>query len=428
MLEGEEMNREKLIAILLFLLLLLILLCTWCHSDDIAKKRALSASSHVNVETTAVVKQAINFNLVKDKNQIELSGNFVHKGNVEKLRTALNTNDLTDLSKIDKQLIEKNDAIALSEKLIPIFQSKYINGSINYQKNKLTVNGTVHNSIDKNEMSTLLANSTISSINNTTIITLPKDPIKFKIDKQNELLALQGLFASSTDADNLLNALDSSDLKKHIEIDNKRMSNPEILALTVKLIQPFKSLYQEGFIQYDNKILTIKGTVSNEAAKNTMETLLNESGVAYENNTQIVSSEPNAEKEATAEQAEKEVIEIEAEIKKVIDVEDINFDLNKATLTEKSLVTISHIASILQDHPTVHVEISGHTDSSGKDTYNLTLSQSRVDTIKAQLIKIGIDGSRLKAIGYGETKPLVSNDTEENKRLNRRVEFKIIGE
>jgi len=62
------------------------------------------------------------------------------------------------------------------------------------------------------------------------------------------------------------------------------------------------------------------------------------------------------------------------------------------------------------------------------DAYNLKLSQQRVDSVRAELINLGIEEERLKAVGYGETKPLVPNDSEENKAKNRRVEFIIIGE
>ena len=119
---------------------------------------------------------------------------------------------------------------------------------------------------------------------------------------------------------------------------------------------------------------------------------------------------------------------VEVEIKKILTLENINFELNKATLTQKSTDTIKHIAKVLKEHPTLHIEIAGHTDSDGNDAYNLTLSQNRVNSVKSKLIEMGIEANRLKAIGYGETKPLVSNDTKENKRLNRRVEFIIIGE
>lgn len=155
-------------------------------------------------------------------------------------------------------------------------------------------------------------------------------------------------------------------------------------------------------------------------------TLLAHSTIPSENKTIVKPSTPSKEKltAITIQKAKK----IEAKIRKIISFEDINFELNNATLTEKSIKTISQIATVLKENPNVHVEISGHTDNSGEEAHNLKLSQARVDTVKNNLVNMQVSPDRIKAVGYGETKPLVSNDTEENRRINRRVEFKILGE
>ena len=73
------------------------------------------------------------------------------------------------------------------------------------------------------------------------------------------------------------------------------------------------------------------------------------------------------------------------------------------------------------------MEIGGHTDSDGDAEYNKKLSQERVDMVKKALVEFGLNGDRFITKGYGESKPLVPNDTAENKAKNRRVEFKVIG-
>ena len=100
--------------------------------------------------------------------------------------------------------------------------------------------------------------------------------------------------------------------------------------------------------------------------------------------------------------------------------------MNKANLTPKGKEVVDRVANILKKYPGVKITIEGHTDSDGKAEYNLKLSQGRVDTVKAELVNSGISADRLKPIGYGETKPLVPNDSAENKARNRRVEFKVI--
>ena len=121
--------------------------------------------------------------------------------------------------------------------------------------------------------------------------------------------------------------------------------------------------------------------------------------------------------------------DIESQIKDILHLHKIEFETNKATLTAKGKEIVDRVAAILNKYPAVKIKIEGYTDSDGKAEYNLKLSQDRVDTVKAELVKSGISAERLKAIGYGETKPFVPNDSAENKARNRRVGFKaIIGE
>jgi outer membrane protein OmpA-like peptidoglycan-associated protein len=83
---------------------------------------------------------------------------------------------------------------------------------------------------------------------------------------------------------------------------------------------------------------------------------------------------------------------------------------------------------MMKENAGLRVEISGHTDFVGDDAYNKQLSQRRATAVVNYLIKKGIDASRLVGHGYGEEKPLASNDDErEGRELNRRTEFKILG-
>jgi OmpA-OmpF porin, OOP family len=101
----------------------------------------------------------------------------------------------------------------------------------------------------------------------------------------------------------------------------------------------------------------------------------------------------------------------------------INFDYNKATIKPESMGTLNMVVQVLKDNPEIKFEVGGHTDADGSDDYNLKLSQQRADAVKEELIKLGIDASRLTAKGYGETKPISDNTLPEGKANNRRVEF-----
>lgn len=107
-------------------------------------------------------------------------------------------------------------------------------------------------------------------------------------------------------------------------------------------------------------------------------------------------------------------------------LEGITFATNKADVTPESEIILQSALKTLQVHKDIVVEISGHTDNVGSNAYNQKLSQRRADAVKAWLVSKGISADRITAVGYGEEHPRVSNDTEDNRRLNRRIEFKRI--
>lgn len=105
---------------------------------------------------------------------------------------------------------------------------------------------------------------------------------------------------------------------------------------------------------------------------------------------------------------------------------NIFFDLNKFELQERSITELDKVVRFLNDNPAVRIEIGGHTDNAGSPAYNLQLSQKRVQSVAAYLTAHGVQATRLVSKGYGESKPLKPNDTEENKQTNRRIEFRVI--
>src|SRR6185369_11194020 len=95
-------------------------------------------------------------------------------------------------------------------------------------------------------------------------------------------------------------------------------------------------------------------------------------------------------------------------IPEVIDVHGkINFDFNKATIKPDSYHLLDGVAETLKAHPELtHIQIEGHTDSIGSDTYNQRLSEKRAVALKAYLVDKGIDPSRLSTVGFGESQPI----------------------
>lgn len=105
----------------------------------------------------------------------------------------------------------------------------------------------------------------------------------------------------------------------------------------------------------------------------------------------------------------------------------IHFEFDKAVIRPESYPILDEVASILKEKPAMELMIVGHTDSLGSDDYNLRLSQARASSVRNYLIeKGGISPSRLQSSGRGEFEPIASNDTDEGRALNRRVEFMIV--
>jgi outer membrane protein OmpA-like peptidoglycan-associated protein len=109
-----------------------------------------------------------------------------------------------------------------------------------------------------------------------------------------------------------------------------------------------------------------------------------------------------------------------------MNLRNVLFKQSSPELLPESNDELEMVVDFLKLNPSVEIELSGHTDNSGKASLNLKLSRDRAIRIKNYLVEKGIDARRIKGVGYGETKPIASNKTDEGKRLNRRVEFKII--
>jgi cytochrome c oxidase subunit II len=122
-----------------------------------------------------------------------------------------------------------------------------------------------------------------------------------------------------------------------------------------------------------------------------------------------------------------EVIKVDSLIgKRAIRLDYIQFETGSARLTANSKYELDNLIELLSTNTSMRVEISGHTDNTGDPAANLSLSNDRAAAVRDYLINKGIDAARMVAAGYGQTRPIDTNDTEEGRQKNRRTEFKIL--
>jgi outer membrane protein OmpA-like peptidoglycan-associated protein len=105
--------------------------------------------------------------------------------------------------------------------------------------------------------------------------------------------------------------------------------------------------------------------------------------------------------------------------------DNLNFEFGKADIKKDSYPYLDKLADTLNKAKNWTLEIQGHTDDKGGDDFNMKLSQGRADSVKNYLITKGVLLDSITAKGFGESKPLVANDSDANREKNRRVEFKI---
>ncbi|WP_018693500.1 OmpA family protein [Algicola sagamiensis] len=105
---------------------------------------------------------------------------------------------------------------------------------------------------------------------------------------------------------------------------------------------------------------------------------------------------------------------------------EVTFDINRASISPRFYPVLDDVARVMKHYDRTYIVVEGHTDDTGAASYNLQLSQARAQTVKGYLTSQAIIPARISTYGFGETRPKVPNSSKENRRINRRVEIRII--
>ncbi|MBI1182822.1 OmpA family protein [bacterium] len=117
---------------------------------------------------------------------------------------------------------------------------------------------------------------------------------------------------------------------------------------------------------------------------------------------------------------------IKFELPKLFTLNNVFFDTGKSSLKPSSYTELDDLAELMTLKPNMQIEVGGHTDSIGSEKSNFELSEARANAVRNYLVKKGIDGNRIVAVGYGETMPVADNGTADGRQQNRRTEVRII--
>jgi outer membrane protein OmpA-like peptidoglycan-associated protein/tetratricopeptide (TPR) repeat protein len=134
----------------------------------------------------------------------------------------------------------------------------------------------------------------------------------------------------------------------------------------------------------------------------------------------------NIPSDAEARRVKKDILMKKMEIGAKIVLNNIFFDFNKATLRPESVAELDRVTKLMNDTPSLKIEISGHTDNVGSAGYNQKLSGERAKAVVDYLVRQNISASRLEYEGYGMDQPIADNKTDDGRQKNRRTEFKIL--
>ena len=204
---------------------------------------------------------------------------------------------------------------------------------------------------------------------------------------------------------------------------------------TVRIaLYPKRSLQSQVVDAKSGRLVTAEVTILNEAGKTVAKTTLDSAAQMLtalvddrKHYTICASAQGYRDTCVTvANVSEVQTIQLEPIRVKRFVLKNMFFATDKTTILPSSEPALRELYEFLRDNPEVRIRIIGHTDDVGKDDYNQRLSEGRAKSVKQEMVKRGIDSKRMVTTGHGETDPIVPNDSEEHRQMNRRVEIVIL--
>ncbi len=252
-------------------------------------------------------------------------------------------------------------------------------------------------------------------------------PFNLVLVKKDGVVEMNGLFSNENDVKMISDILNINRQGEY-KYEENRVVNEELLKELVVLITPFKDFFADNSkLTVLNNEVTLLGELKDANYKTLLDSIISRSKINIKTDITIPGVSNIADNKEINNPTSN-INEVQLLINNILSAKKINFERRSTAITAESKTVVEEIAKILNDNPTLKVEISGHTDSRGSDSLNKKISQDRASSVRDILISLGINKDRVTAIGYGEEKPLVQDDENGLSEINRRVEFNILGE
>ena len=252
-------------------------------------------------------------------------------------------------------------------------------------------------------------------------------PFNLVLVKKDGVVEMNGLFSNENDVKMISDILNINRQGEY-KYEENRVVNEDLVKELVILITPFKDFFSDNSkLTVLNNEVTLLGELKDANYKTLLDSIISRSKINIKTDITLPGVSNIADNKEIN-NASSKVNEVQLLINNILSAKKINFERRSTAITAESKTVVEEIAKILNDNPTLKVEISGHTDSRGSDSLNKKISQDRASSVRDILISLGINKDRVTAIGYGEEKPLVKDDENGLSEINRRVEFNILGE
>ena len=252
-------------------------------------------------------------------------------------------------------------------------------------------------------------------------------PFNLVLVKKDGVVEMNGLFSNENDVKMISDILNINRQGEY-KYEENRVVNEELLKELVILITPFKDFFADNSkLTVFNNEVTLLGELKDANYKTLLDSIISRSKINIKTDITLPGVSNIADNKEINNPTSN-INEVQLLINNILSAKKINFERRSTAITVESKTVVEEIAKILNDNPTLKVEISGHTDSRGSDSLNKKISQDRASSVRDILISLGINKDRVTAIGYGEEKPLVQDDENGLSEINRRVEFNILGE